>query len=95
MRLISTPVDFPEVGISAIVTFAGSLIIVSQTGDIALLSAPDFSKDAANVKKVIKDFAMHALNHPSPKALAKLSSPAYWASRLGLTQNDLEYLARL
>lgn len=77
MRLISTSVDFPEVGISATVTFAGSQIIVSQTGDIALLSVRDFSKDATNVKKVIRGFAMHALNYPSPKAFAKLSSPAY------------------
>lgn len=76
-RLISTSVDFPEVGISATVTFAGSQIIVSQTGDIALLSVRDFSKDATNVKKVIRSFAMHALNYPSPKAFAKLSSPAY------------------
>lgn len=93
MNLISQPVNYPNAGVSAVLTLAGSLIIVSESGDIAIISTRDFSKGEANVRKAIRDFATCALNNPTPKASAKLSSPAHWAKYLRLSSEDLEHLA--
>ena len=93
MNLISQPVNYPNAGVSAVLTLAGTLIIVSKSGDVAVISTRAFSKNATSAEKAIRDFATDALNNPTPKALAKLSSPAHWAKHLRLSSEDLERLA--
>lgn len=90
MNLISQPVNYPNAGVSAVLTFAGTLIIVSRFGTFAYISTRAFSKNATSVEKAIRDFATHALNNPTS---TELSSPAHWVKHLRLSSEDLEHLA--